>query len=266
MSYECEVQRKYDKILFTRHLLLNTKKIMEKILQITAGRGPAECGWVVSQVLKLFLQETKSEGFRHAILHREKGNQNGTIQSVTICLTGKNLAPFLATWLGTIQWVGTSTFRKYHKRKNWFIGTFELEMTQTMNVNEKDISFQTMRSTGPGGQNVNKVNSAVRAIHTPTGVQVVVMDSRSQHQNKKLAITRLKEKVNEANLAQLKDRMTDQWENHLNLQRGNPVRIFKGTDFKQTKENKSFKPKRQKLKQETNKTLRQVQGKQQKWD
>lgn len=230
---------------------------MEKIIQITAGRGPAECSWVVAQVLKRFLEETKAEGLKHIILHREKGNQNGTVQSVTIRLAGKNLEAFLATWLGTIQWIGTSTFRKYHKRKNWFIGAFELKQMQTMEVDEKDLSFQTMRSTGPGGQNVNKVNSAVRAIHNPTGVQVVAMDSRSQHQNKKLAIARLNEKVNEVNLEQLKTRMTDQWENHLNLQRGNPIRVFKGTDFKNQKENKSFKPKRQKLKNDL---------KQQKWD
>lgn len=230
---------------------------MERIIQITAGRGPAECSWVVAQVLKRFLEETKTGGFKHSILHRETGNQNETVQSVTIHVTGKNIEGFLATWLGTIQWIGVSTFRKYHKRKNWFIGAFELKQMQTMEVDEKDITFQTMRSTGPGGQNVNKVNSAVRAIHNPTGVQVVAMDSRSQHQNKKLAIARLKEKVNETNLKQLKERMTDQWENHLNLQRGNPVRVFKGKDFKYKKENKSFKPKRQKLKNDL---------KQQKWD
>lgn len=230
---------------------------MEKIIQITSGRGPVECAWVVAQVLKRFLEETKMKGLKHIIIHREKGNLNGTVQSVTIRLAGENLEAFLATWLGTIQWIGISTFRKYHKRKNWFIGAFELKQMQTMNVNDNDISFQTMRSTGPGGQNVNKVNSAVRAIHNLTGVQVVAMDSRSQHQNKKLAIARLKEKVNEINLEQLKSRMTDEWENHMNLQRGNPIRVFKGKDFKYQKENKSFKPKRQKLKNDL---------KQQKWD
>lgn len=230
---------------------------MEKIIQITSGRGPVECAWVVAQVLKRFLEETKMKGLKHIIIHREKGNLNGTVQSVTIRLAGENLEAFLATWLGTIQWIGISTFRKYHKRKNWFIGAFELKQMQTMKVDEKDISFQTMRSTGPGGQNVNKVNSAVRAIHNLTGVQVVAMDSRSQHQNKKLAIARLKEKVNEVNLEQLKSRMTDEWENHMNLQRGNPIRVFKGKDFKYQKENKSFKPKRQKLKNDL---------KQQKWD
>ena len=230
---------------------------METIIQITAGRGPAECSWVVAQVLKRFLEETKMKGLKHIIIHREKGNLNGTVKSVTIRLAGENLEAFLATWLGTIQWIGISTFRKYHKRKNWFIGAFELKQMQTMNVNDNDISFQTMRSTGPGGQNVNKVNSAVRAIHKLTGVQVVAMDSRSQHQNKKIAIARLKEKVNEVNLEQIKSRMTDEWENHMNLQRGNPIRVFKGTDFKYQEEKKGFKQKRQKLKNDL---------KQQKWD
>jgi len=230
---------------------------METIIQITAGRGPAECSWVVAQVLKRFLEETKMKGLKHIIIHREKGNLNGTVKSVTIRLAGENLEAFLATWLGTIQWIGISTFRKYHKRKNWFIGAFELKQMQTMNVNDNVISFQTMRSTGPGGQNVNKVNSAVRAIHKLTGVQVVAMDSRSQHQNKKIAIARLKEKVNEVNLEQIKSRMTDEWENHMNLQRGNPIRVFKGTDFKYQEEKKGFKQKRQKLKNDL---------KQQKWD
>ena len=152
-----------------------------KILQITAGRGPAECGWVVAQVLKCFLKEVKDQKMTYAILQRTTGSENGTIQSVTVQLEGTNLSAFLTTWLGTIQWIGTSTFRKYHKRKNWFIGCYELEQSQITTVSEKDISFQAMRSSGPGGQNVNKVNSAVRAIHTPTGIQVVAMDSRSQH-------------------------------------------------------------------------------------
>ena len=113
-----------------------------------------------------------------------------------------------------------------------------------------------MRSTGPGGQNVNKVNSADRAIHTPTGVQVVAMDSRSQHQNKKLAIARLKEKVMETNRQQLKTMELNQWENHLSLERGNPIRVFKGTDFKKKKATVSYKNNRNQLKNELRKELK----------
>jgi len=229
---------------------------MDKIIQMTAGRGPAECCWVVAQVLKILITEVKAKGIEYIILQREKGIENGTVQSVSIQLSGADVNSFLTTWLGTVQWVGTSTFRKYHKRKNWFIGVYELEQLSLSELNEKDISFQTMRSTGPGGQNVNKVNSAVRAIHTPTGVQVVAMDSRSQHQNKKLAIARLKEKVMDANRQQLKTMELNQWENHLSLERGNPIRVFKGTDFKKKKVTASYKNNRNQLKNELRKALK----------
>jgi len=229
---------------------------MDKIIQITAARGPAECCWVVAQVLKIFIAEVKAKGIEYIILQREKGIENGTLQSVSIQLSGTDVNSFLTTWCGTVQWVGTSTFRKYHKRKNWFIGVYELEQLSLSEINEKDISFQTMRSTGPGGQNVNKVNSAVRAIHTPTSVQVVAMDSRSQHQNKKLAIARLKEKVMEANRQQLKTMELNQWENHLSLERGNPIRVFKGTDFKKKKVRSSYKNNRNQLKNDLRNELK----------
>jgi len=229
---------------------------MDKIIQITAARGPAECCWVVAQVLKILIAEVKAKGIEYVILQREKGVENGTVQSVSVQLTGKEVSSFLSTWCGTVQWVGTSTFRKYHKRKNWFIGVYELEQLSLSELNEKDISFQTMRSTGPGGQNVNKVNSAVRAIHAPTGVQVVAMDSRSQHQNKKLAITRLKEKVMYANIQQLKTMELNQWENHLSLERGNPIRDFKGSDFKKKKVTTSYKNNRNQLKNDLRNELK----------
>lgn len=84
-----------------------------------------------------------------------------------------------------------------------------------------------MRSSGPGGQHVNKVNSAVRATHKLTGTSVVVMDSRSQHQNRKIAVERLQNKVAEAQLEQLKKSVSDEWENHLNVQRGTRLEYLK---------------------------------------
>ncbi len=227
-----------------------------KIIQITAGRGPAECCWVVAKVLTYFLEEVQKAGHSYAIIQRTPGPENRTVQSATIQLKGKELEKFTSSWVGTVQWIGTSTFRKYHKRKNWFIGIYELDTCKVKEIPEKEIVFQTMRSSGPGGQHVNKVNSAVRAIHQPTGTMVVAMDSRSQHQNKKMAIQRLKEKMLEVQLEKLKQSLTDQWENHLSVQRGNPVRVFKGTDFKKEKKVKTFKSKRNELKKELHNKLK----------
>ncbi|QNM86712.1 peptide chain release factor H [Polaribacter pectinis] len=226
-----------------------------KIIQISAGKGPLECAFVVAKVLKIFLKELTNNKIDYTILHKENGIENGTVQSVSIQIEGKNLADFTANWLGTIQWIGTSTFRKFHKRKNWFIGCFEVESSKLLEINENEIQFQAIRSSGAGGQHVNKVSSAIRAKHISTGIQVLVMDSRSQHQNKKIAIQRLQQKVAEFNSEQQKEQFKNQWENHQEIERGNPIRVFKGSDFKQINKEKSFKNKRNQLKKDLRKQI-----------
>ena len=228
-----------------------------KTIQITAGKGPAECCWVVAQVLKQLIQDIKKENIKYTLLQRELGIENGTLKSATLQLQGKELGLFLKGWLGTVQWIGKSSFRKQHKRNNWFIGIYEINTKERTELNEKDIKFQAIRSSGSGGQHVNKVSSAIRATDTLSGIQVVAMDSRSQHQNKKIAIKRLQEKVNHYNQEQLKLSVQHQWENHLSLERGNPVRVFSGTEFKKQNVDKKYTSKRQQIK----KNLRQ-----QKWD
>lgn len=221
---------------------------MEKIIQITAGRGPAECTWVVAQVLKKVLEEAQEQQLEAILLQREVGQENGTVETASIAIKGKNAAQFVSSWVGTIQWIGQSQFRKMHKRKNWFIGIFEIEPQNNGCVSENDIQYQAMRSSGAGGQHVNKVSSAIRATHIPTGIAVVSMDSRSQHQNKKLATERLLKKLEDETLQQLKNHVGKQWENQLNIERGNPVRVFTGSTFKKNKADKSYKGIRQKLK------------------
>lgn len=221
---------------------------MEKIIQITAGRGPAECTWVVAQVLKKVLEEAQEQSLETVVLQRETGSENGTVETATVSVKGKNVEEFVKSWLGTIQWIGQSQFRKMHKRKNWFIGIFEIEKQKNSQISENDIQYQAMRSSGAGGQHVNKVSSAIRATHILTGTAVVAMDSRSQHQNKKLATERLLKKLEGETLQQLKNHVGKQWDNQLNIQRGNPTRTFTGTDFKKNKIEKSYKGIRQKLK------------------
>ena len=221
---------------------------MERIIQITAGRGPAECTWVAAQVLKKVLDEAQDQRLDVVLLQREVGQENGTVETASIAVKGINADSFVNSWVGTIQWIGQSQFRKMHKRKNWFIGIFEIEPQKNASVSENDIQYQAMRSSGAGGQHVNKVSSAIRATHIPTGIAAVAMDSRSQHQNKKSATERLLKKLEDEKLTQLKNHVGKQWENQLNIQRGNPIRVFTGSDFKKNKIEKTYKGTRQKLK------------------
>lgn len=225
---------------------------MEKIIQITAGRGPAECTWVIAQVLKKMLEEAQTSQIEATVLQREAGTENGTVLTALILLKGKTVVEFVDSWKGSIQWIGQSSFRKMHKRKNWFIGIFEMDALAIKTISEKDIQYQAMRSSGAGGQHVNKVSSAIRATHVPTGLSTVAMDSRSQHQNKKLATERLLEKFKIFELEEIKKQANNQWENQLNVARGNPTRTFSGSDFKNQKVVKSYKSERQKLKQQLN--------------
>lgn len=204
----------------------------EKIIQITSGRGPAECCWVVAQLLKHLLKETKRLRFKSEVIHREKGVENGTVLSASLKISGNNLDDFVQEWQGSVLWIGQSPYRKYHKRKNWFVGvSFDNQVTNA-SYGLQDIQFQAIRSGGPGGQHVNKVSTAIRAKHIPTGKYVHVSDTRSQFQNKQIAIERLNQLLDKEKFKQLKEQQENNWNNHNSLDRGNPVKTFKGEDFR----------------------------------
>jgi peptide chain release factor len=150
-----------------------------------------------------------------------------TIRSALLALEGEDAAVFAEAWTGTIQWIWQSTYRPQHKRKNWFIGITRLhalKTTEPFSVN--DVRFETMRSSGNGGQKINKMETAVRAVHIPTGKSALAREERSQLLNKKLALARLallfeQERINSEQEARSRTRHS-----HYELERGNPVRIF----------------------------------------
>lgn len=221
----------------------------KKLIQFTAGKGPAECSKVVAKVLKIFLDEARESSFEVEVLDRVEGPDNGTLNSALVVIHGANLQEFTDSWNGTIQWIGKSPYRKMHKRMNWFIGLNILEF-KPIAEDENEITYEAIRSGGPGGQHVNKVSTAIRAKHKATGLTVVASDTRSQIMNKKLAKQRLMDKLLEHHLEAQKHLTKPQWSNHDALNRGNPVRIFRGTDFKSERINKNYKSKRLSLKQQ----------------
>lgn len=203
-------------------MILKMKKV---IIQITSGKGPIECCRVVSMVQHMILKQAKSNSIDISVASSLKGDINGTLISSTLIAEGKDVN-ILKEWEGTIQWISKSPYRLMEKRKNWFVGVSFFDTNNLIDFKLKDVEITTCRSGGPGGQSVNTTNSAVRAKHIPTGIQVFTQDSRSMLENKKLCIDRLKNKVLELQTKQATDNQQSQWQEHNILERGNPVKVF----------------------------------------
>ncbi len=132
--------------------------------------------------------------------------------------------------MASILWVCESPYRKQHKRKNWFLSGAELVPPDaTTGIGE--IRYEATRASGPGGQHVNKTDSAIRATHVATGLSVKVQSQRSQHANKKLAAQLLAVKL--AGLAQAAEDnvRAERHMQHREAERGNAQRVFVGLAF-----------------------------------
>lgn len=217
---------------------------------MSTGRGPAECAWALSKIYAIFSKEAESNGVNIVVLERERGDEPNTLKSISMEVEGEKLNDFLDQWIGTIKWIGKSPYRTMHKRTNWFIGVFELKPTGDFNVNDKDIEYQSMRSSGAGGQHVNKVSSAIRAIHKPTGISAIGKERRSQLQNKKAAKERLLQKLQIERIKSLKEDISKTWNNHNLVERGKSVRTFSFVKGRKDDKDKSYKKKRSQLKKD----------------
>lgn len=136
---------------------------------------------------------------------------------------------------GTIKWIAQSPFRTKHKRKNWFIDINVFKEETKVDCSDKPVRFETFRCGGHGGQNVNKVETGVRAIHIPTGLAVVATQARTQHLNKKIALNRLSEIIAKQVTDAKSIAKQTMWIQHELLERGNPLRVYQGTEFKRIK-------------------------------
>ena len=187
------------------------------IVQLSSGQGPSECELAVLKLYEALKKEYPDIEFLSAHEAREKGCYTSIIFT-----TERDLSDLE----GSIQWICRSPFRPNHKRKNWFVGVHSFVLSESQEVTERDFRYETLRASGPGGQHVNKTESAVRAVHIPTGMSVVASDQRSQWQNKKLATERLLVKLSSWTMEQAMIQAQENWVSHNQLQRGNPVKVI----------------------------------------
>lgn len=199
------------------------------LLQISSAQGPDECCLAVALALKQLQKEAAAAGVEATLVEQEPAQRAGTYRSVLLSLEGGPAEHICHTWCGTLQWTCQSPWRTGNNRKNWFIGVAGYSLEDS--ITDSEITFESLKSSGPGGQHVNKTESAIRATHLASGIVVKVQTERSQHANKRLAKLLIAHK-----LAQQQQNMQSEMKAqrrlfHHQITRGNPVRTFKGPKF-----------------------------------
>ncbi len=208
-----------------------------RIVQISSGQGPAECEILVALLAREIAERARKAGLRTALLEPQGMARLEAAPSALLELEGERALDFIAAWTGTVKWICRSPLRPNHQRKNWFakIALLGEEEEEEKGFDLKDLKFEAVRASGPGGQHVNKSDTAVRATHIPSGVSAWAQEARSQLQNRKLALARLRMKFAELGERRRSQRLGEARMNHYRLERGNPKLVFTGMEFREAK-------------------------------